>query len=372
MRIVLDSSVLVSDFSLNGQQFRVLREAGARIVSGIFVPEVVVEETVRVQRRELQKALEAFQKAQTRLVKLSGRGSEATAGLVSIQDEEKSLRRRITELCDGSGGGILPYPKIGHSEVVARDLAEKHPFSDNGTGYRDFLIWRSTIELARRGYEPVALLSANTRDFGDDRALHSDLLEDLVIHSLDPNRVHFYGSLKLFNDSVVVPGLEQLEAVSEFLASLRHGLTLNEWTAQELEPILDPGDVLLAHMGVDPEGLSPKIQSIEVMDSAVTELRLLGGGDHLAMVTAKMKIRLAVASSWSDYEHYAHVREFWGPGDEPFSYETGETDAEVEVELSLIVSKDRGRILSREVSAVDGEYQTVASVDDPHPFYSRR
>ena len=52
------------------------------------------------------------------------------------------------------------YPKVKHKDIVQRALHRKKPFkADGSTGYRDYLVWLTCLEAARRF--PYALKQEN-------------------------------------------------------------------------------------------------------------------------------------------------------------------------------------------------------------------
>jgi hypothetical protein len=89
-------------------------------------------------------------------------------------------------------GSLLDHPSVAHHDLVDRVLARRRPFSEGEKGYRDALIWYSTLECAASG--AVILLSANTKDFAREQdngsyELASDLATDLEALGLPLDRV---------------------------------------------------------------------------------------------------------------------------------------------------------------------------------------
>ena len=117
--------------------------------------------------------------------------------------------------------------------MVDRILAKRRPFTDSEKGYRDALIWHSTLEVASAGR--TVLLTANTRDFaeaGDKSAppnLASDLVDDIEGLGFPTNQVTLMTSTRQLltqilpdsNESAVVTAAwEALVKSDEFLEQL--------------------------------------------------------------------------------------------------------------------------------------------------------
>jgi len=105
---------------------------------------------------------------------------------------------------------IIGYPDTPHEDLVKRAMARRKPFNENGVGYRDSLIWETTLSLATRLDTQVILLSKNTNDFGDDeRELHPDLIEDLADLELPRDKVILVSSLEDFVNAYIDPILSR-------------------------------------------------------------------------------------------------------------------------------------------------------------------
>ena len=109
------------------------------------------------------------------------------------------------------------YPEASHKDIVQRALQRKKPFkADGSTGYRDYLVWLTCLETARRyTNEEIHFISSNTRDFADPNdkeKLHSDLLSDLVEWKIPDTRFYFWNSFKSFIDKYAKTKFDVIEA----------------------------------------------------------------------------------------------------------------------------------------------------------------
>lgn len=104
------------------------------------------------------------------------------------------------------------YPDIKHEIVVKRALQRKKTFKANGsTGYRDYLVWQTCLEVPRRyASEEIHFITENTRDFADqnDREkLHPALLADLTEMKIPGSRLRSMISMTTTALIVCIKGL---------------------------------------------------------------------------------------------------------------------------------------------------------------------
>lgn len=220
MHVVLDASVICTDFRMRGAPFEMLLAAGARGELSIVVPEVVFLEVVRVYartfrsyKRNLERQIAGFRRMG--LVQAAvGLGIPRNAHDASVS-YEGDLRQKLKDV----GAEIRPLPFVSHDSILKRALEGRKPMSESERGYRDTLIWETVLEVARQT-EKVILLSTNTKDFSDDDALAADLRHDLASNGLPPDRVELFVDLEQFvSERVPLPPpltwAEEVEAIFE-------------------------------------------------------------------------------------------------------------------------------------------------------------
>lgn len=111
----------------------------------------------------------------------------------------------------------VPHPgqELLHSELLARALNRRKPFSEKGSGYRDALIWHSILWIAETyGVEndPIAFVTSNTRDFADsNNQLHPDLCADLVTRGFANNSVILFPDMRSFVDQQIIQQFVRLD-----------------------------------------------------------------------------------------------------------------------------------------------------------------
>lgn len=105
------------------------------------------------------------------------------------------------------GGRVLPLPDVSHSVVVQKELGFVKPFSEDGSGYRDTLIWHSLLDLVRSepGLEELFFVTNNSSDFAVSKKNKHQLAANLV------------DEVKIINNEL---SLHLVSTLDEFIAKL--------------------------------------------------------------------------------------------------------------------------------------------------------
>lgn len=194
MQIVLDTTSIYRDYFLQRPATVEFLQGLHKIPAKLLVPEVVIDEMVRRYLRDLGSALQQLADAWQQISRL--RAVTVPQGLsLSVEERADRYREALLSRIAEFGGEVLPYPKIAHKELVARDLAGRKPFDQNGRGYRDALIWESVRSKTWGGHERVVFVSNNSTDFGKAPQLHDGLRKEI----LNPDRVTLASSLQEVN-----------------------------------------------------------------------------------------------------------------------------------------------------------------------------
>jgi hypothetical protein len=356
-QVVLDTSALCADFYLRNPDSVLLWDAIGHALAGILIPEIAFQEAVNKHREFLDEALVN----QTKFLKYLGRlVPENPTRLLTQADLERrnsAYKIFLAQRLRAPGCGRLPVPAIGHGEVVTRELSRKKPFSSKGTGYRDYLIWCSVLDLVRSSTTPVAFVTCNTQDFALDGKLHPDLVAD--VHALSASsRFQFYTSVGQLVEACVFPHLETAERIKgELLRGSFAGFDLRKWVAAEQDAIVLPDDVAIAGLGAGHQGFYSHFESDpEILNVVPTQVRVLNSGDILVHVEVKVRTDIHVSSCSTDFEH-REVREFWGCASGDVSLDE---ECEVTFTLSLVLERDKHAVVSSEVVSVAGSTTTLS------------
>ena len=307
----------------------------------LAVPDVVIAEVTNKFSERLTKTTAALREGHKEL-KLLVSDAKGLPEMPSVERETARYREFLLQRILEVGGLTLPYPKTSHETIVKRELQRRKPFKENGSGYRDLLIWESLRELTRSGHERIAFITANVRDFFDDARLHQDLAADV----LNPDRVEVFSSLKQFNEKHVIPRLETVERFDKELRAISSSSAdVSTWIRDNLLEILRWDEIGYAISPVPDAGHFYASEIVSFDDFKMTSARKLDGGGLLcsASVTSAVDVSIDI-----DEQDHCNHEEFsgWpiGSWNEVFL---------VAVELDITVNPNDGAVSSYEVTSID-------------------
>lgn len=115
-------------------------------------------------------------------------------------------------------GTVLPAPGLDVLELSRRAAERRRPFDAKGNGFRDALLWETTVEVACRGVD-VLLVSADTQAFAKGEALHPELLEEVRLQTRREDSVTLALDLATAAETAVERGARSVERLRRRLAS---------------------------------------------------------------------------------------------------------------------------------------------------------
>lgn len=306
MIIVLDTNIFCRDFYARGTQMQLLMKMG-----NIIVPEIVFDETLNKHREKLREASSAVQKKLEEYNRLVCNEFKIDFE-AKYADEDARYDEFLTELLL-SHAAYPPegYPDVEHKIIVARALSRKKPFkSDGREGYRDYLVWRTVLEIVKRYAEPIHFVSENPKDFADEndkKKLHADLLEEMQQLQIDSTKLTYWSSMKDFIDEVVKPELQKAEDEEKLKQSLIENAQLSDTVLAYLEEHLKGFDVRGYDVFVP--GAGPVIDSFENEDNKeITDISKVDQ-DKL-LITMRCKYYSVVVSKLSKVDAASFPKEY--------------------------------------------------------------
>lgn len=220
MLVFLDSSILCTDYYMRGTYFELLKRA-----STIVLSDVVIDEVKNKHQEMIKEHIQSLNKTTSELGRLIS--SPVSVAFDNLLLQEQTAYSDFLEMFLIESGMTIAetYPAIEHQKIVQRALQRKKPFkSDGKNGYRDYLVWRSFLGVAKSfSLETACFITLNKRDFSDEKdekKLHPDLISELQEMKIDNSRIQYWTSLKDFVDSVIKPQLQENEEHQKFESSL--------------------------------------------------------------------------------------------------------------------------------------------------------
>lgn len=205
MKVVLDTNIIFADYFLNGAKIRNLCESVKTTGDIIYIPEVVSDEAINQYKENLQKCKLKIDSAVSDYERLTNKEFEKMPISDEVLiDEFENYIKVYNEQIKKLGINIIPYPSVLHKDIVKRDLARKKPFTVEGKGYRDALIWESIKSLCEEPFDTLAVpeiifICKNPKDFCEkDYSLHHDLKEDLEDNHINDSAIKVMESVDKF------------------------------------------------------------------------------------------------------------------------------------------------------------------------------
>jgi hypothetical protein len=275
-----------------------------------------------------------------------------------------SYSARLTQLAIDHDFAHLSYPKASHKNIVARALRRRRPFRENGTGYRDALLWSSILErIQDQPQQPIAIVTANTNDFGAE-ALHSDLRTDIELLGVSPEHVRLYRTLEELNHSLVVPTLGRLDEILASIVAESGAFSLRRWVNKSLKDLLWDED------GLGPlepgHGRSHFFKVRTIYSLQVDAVRKIASDQILVAATADILATISIDVDWDDYVRYSDVREFFQDDDDsPFTWASSEANERMKIAFTLILSHESFNVLSSELDSYETDNGSSVEIN-PH------
>lgn len=215
--VVLDTNVLYGKKPFTRADSTLLFALSKAKHIALVVPEVVLLELARQWEEAAQSAADSVE---TATGKLNQARTDIGLPLIelpaSVYERSQFLEFAKTNL-ESLSVDMPPVPSTPVAELLARDLAGRKPFTRDGKGFRDALIWESVRDVCARLADPAALVlfvTANSHDFCD--ATRSDLDPDLRRDLPMGQAFEVVSSVELLKQhNAVAPLVDTLRVVEE-------------------------------------------------------------------------------------------------------------------------------------------------------------
>jgi len=267
MVIILDTCILCSDYHMKGSYFHLLFDYIKKTKSSLIYPEVVVDEVKNKYKEKIEKYNNEYENAYNNLNKLSINKNDSIIEVNLVKTIVKDYNIYFNNRVRENNIVITKYPKISHKKVVKRALDRKKPFSEDGqTGYRDFLIWETVLNILKNSENNVVFITSNSKDFSiSEDQLHPSLIGDLDEKRISKDKLLFYNSLKKFIDKHVIPKLSEIEG----LEKIKEKLVNNSCEELDFHRLLDDElKELLIGVNIDTEDarLPWQLEDVSIAD----------------------------------------------------------------------------------------------------------
>ena len=174
----------------------------------VHVPQVALEEVVAYFSRTLSEKISAVRGQIGELSKFLGRELEYPISSSDLYDETRLFRERFENRLAVANVNIPKYPANSHEEIVDRATSRTRPFDNDGSGYRDTLLWFNILELTSEQDGQIILVSRDNDFRGSGDSLHNHLVEDLTSNGQPSDRVVLAKSVKDLMNQYIYPSVQ--------------------------------------------------------------------------------------------------------------------------------------------------------------------
>ena len=368
MRIVLDTTVLCSDQRLAGAAFQVFSEAAPAMGARLCVPEVVFDEAVAHHARAVETLIGNLKGLAAKARRLSGQWVAPSGLLSSLRQARDGYEAFLRARLEAMHTDFLPYPTIPHRDIALRAMRRRKPFRESGVGYRDSLLWLTVLDSLQREREPLALVTANSKDFGSGPELPPELEAEAWLTPVPTAWVVVYPSLQALNNVLITSELPPLDDLARQLSSDElPGFSLSAWGKTRLVEVLNDGEWARDIAGLDvTNGDARFVQPISVKDVSVDDIRRLPSGDSLVFASLRLKAVLEVSGDLLEIQRSEELQDFLGKPDGGSSgWATTEVPSSPIIAFTLILGRDDHQVKSYEIDFMESKWRTYSV--NPHP-----
>lgn len=203
--VIIDTCIFINkeqDFFFDTPLLSLLKET--KDVK-IIMPVVIIEEITKKVEEIIDSTNKTVNEKNKKLAKYK---IEESYKLTNLDKNTviKDFKNKLLKFYKENNIDIEDYPKeLTVHDVLNRALSRKKPFKKDGgdAGFKDFLIWLTVIEIAKKyPKDTINFITANKKDFTNDKNLHEDLIEDLLNLDIKNINNNVFQTLEEFKNAV--------------------------------------------------------------------------------------------------------------------------------------------------------------------------
>jgi hypothetical protein len=333
---------------MTGTYFHTLFSELERTGNSLHVPDIVFREVVNNYCEEYNK-----------IIRLAARiGITDHYHLFNIDDEksryEEYFRSRLSQV----HYSLIGYPNISHETLAVKALLRKKPFKQNGSGYRDALIWANVLDLAVIGDpSPVGFVSENTNDFSsisNPNQLHPDLMEDMVTRTENNPiiEIRYFTSLESFVREQIIPSLDILAEIESSLRSNTYpNLNLKRFLEDDLYELALGREFSGEEISLPDEVNSASLSSVnDVLSIVDVTARKISDDEILIEFTAEAdcEFDFYIHQAYADYSR-RRIRIRMSLWDDDEDYVPASISSTVSLVIAIIYNTASRQITSKQI-----------------------
>lgn len=202
--MVLDANILIKDFWATSPAFRYLRKYRFLSHRPVIPNVAYLEARNRLKARAEEliangKGVRRSPGNRERLLRLFNLKRMPVRDQWSVDGLLRRWDRHIAGILDEASGFIAPEPDLAIGDMVTRSIERRKPFSKGDRGFRDTVIWLTTLNLISDKTR-ISFVTENTQDFFDSDGLspHPEILREASLRLGESYKILFHKSLDEF------------------------------------------------------------------------------------------------------------------------------------------------------------------------------
>lgn len=273
MFTVIDSNIFIGNYTLNYPAFQIFVKHFPEKKIDVYVSPVTIKEVLKNYAQKAQEVFGTYNKSVKELNKVLSKKTD-TLSKDFVQTQVKNYELFFRETLQKSKIRIFPYPTVSHEEVVEHYYSGKKPFDQTDNGYKDFLIWRSIIDLLKTSGRELVFITQDT-DFQSEGDLHQDLKEDLMANGITPDRVKIVTSFNDYNKKYLEDTYQTVK-IKEVLKNKNEEQQLKALITEELKNELNGLSLKHYRVKIRSEFIGPEISYVYTIDGVqITDIDTL-------------------------------------------------------------------------------------------------
>lgn len=200
MDIILDSSILYSNWFLDTNNFKSIFSYLRFTNSKLLLPEIVIDETIGNYKKEIEIIVAKQKKTNSLIEKLRLKPEPELDIEKNIKNYKDFLYKTLPKELPV---GIVPYEPEHYKSVIRRAIDRKKPCCPNGEQIRDAGIWLSVISFCKKNKNPIVFIADDKAFYNaETNQLHDELAQEVKNENI---KLTYYRNIDNFMHSEFFP-----------------------------------------------------------------------------------------------------------------------------------------------------------------------
>ncbi len=352
LNVIIDSNIIIANYFLRYTAFSKFCKYFPERLIQVYVTEVSIEEIFKNYKNNYREIYNGFNKVWKELKKVSVNEIESK-NIELEEDAVEKYKDYLYNLFNENNIKILPFPKVEHREIVKYSITGKKPFKQKDTGYKDFLIWHSALDILKESQRPLVIITKDS-DFIDNDKVCDDFLNFLDDNNIDSKRLKVLKSINEFNINYLDEIIEKVD-LRKYLEEYENAEAFIENFRFKIESALE-GYGLDENDGILPQEYeNPSITSANYTDfDTIDDVEVYDDEYFIITLTMRLDCEIEFFIFKADYVIMAEEDYKFSVIDNDWNkhYIAAYENVNLEVEFSIIIDKNLTDMIQIDVNEI--------------------